>query len=109
MNHDSQTHRGLKQILNSRQASKVLDVRDTATLFLSWSDGREVWISGSNGQCYAVGYGAGGGLYMARTIGVGEVSAMASGAAPGSDGADTVDVRRENVPDAVLNGSGGQS
>lgn len=94
------SHTGLKTITNSRQAAKILDVRDRSALHLQWADGRDVWIAGTDGGLYAYGVAAGGGTYLCRHVEIGTVSAMALGTTP-DGGADQIDVDQD-PPDEVL-------
>lgn len=95
------THRRLKRLTNRRQASKILDIRSGVALHIE-DHGRDVWVTGTDAGLYAIGYGAGGGLYMARTLPAGTVQAIA-------DGADSVEVEQEPVPAALWRGPGGGS
>jgi len=72
--------RGLRQLLNSRQAPRVLDVSDQAAIHCDWESGRDIYVRGTDAGLYMVGYGSGGGLYMSRVVEIGTVSAVVAGA-----------------------------
>lgn len=90
---DRSQHRGLKNITNSRQASKILDVSSWKTLYLDL--GKTDWyVRGTNAGLWTVGIGPGGGVYMTRTLPIGTIERAANRA-------ERVDVIRESTPLAI--------
>jgi len=66
---------------NERQAGRILDVTQDATLYLTWPSGREVYVTGTDAGLYAVGFGRGGGLYLSRLVTPGRVRSLVRSAA----------------------------
>ncbi|MEA5387224.1 hypothetical protein VB779_09290 [Haloarculaceae archaeon H-GB11] len=64
----------LASVTNRRQARKVMDVRNSAALLLTFPNGRRWYVTNTDAGLLLVGYAATGGLYMSRTVSPGVVS-----------------------------------
>jgi len=101
---DAFVFRTLQRLTNKRQASKVCDVSQAATLVARWDAGRSVWIRATDEGLRVIGIGSGGGFYMSRVLEAPQVTALV-------DGADTIDVvhDRDDLPKRVREQPGRQS
>lgn len=72
------SERLLRSVTNGRQARRIVDLGDRSALVLVYDDNRTMYVTNTDDGLYAVAYGAGGGLYLARIVEPGVVSMNAS-------------------------------
>ncbi|UWG46565.1 hypothetical protein HSRCO_0266 [Halanaeroarchaeum sp. HSR-CO] len=70
----------LSSLTTRTKAKKVLNADLAETLQATFETNREVYVRGTDAGLYVVGYGSGGGLYMARILAPDVVENMLSGA-----------------------------